>query len=238
MHSRNIWILLVWALCAVLDRLGFVATDDPQMQVSFVGALIGGIASAASGIFGAAAANRRRRQAERELEKQKKKLTQWRDAEMGTNYLDRADSRAALRRVFEYNKEAQKAANTNAVKSGMTDEAKVAQAAKLNENYADAVSQIAGAGARHKDRVQQQYLDEMRNLDNLKIQNLMDTSGVDNMVQGITGAVAGLGTALAGGTGVSGGGSTKTGVGVSPQVQSMAQNAAGIPAWEGRYKIG
>lgn len=29
MHSRNIWILLVWALCAVLDRLGFVATDDP-----------------------------------------------------------------------------------------------------------------------------------------------------------------------------------------------------------------
>ena len=218
MHSRNIWILLVWALCAVLDRLGFVATDDPQMQVSFVGALIGGIASAASCIFGAAAANRRRRQA--------------------TNYLDRAVSRAALRRVFEYNKEAQKAANTNAVKSGMTDEAKVAQAAKLNENYADAVSQIAGAGARHKDRVQQQYLDETRNLDNLKIQNLMDTSGVDNMVQGITGAVAGLGTALAGGTGVSGGVSTKTGVGVSPQVQSMAQNAAGIPAWEGRYKIG
>lgn len=234
MHSRNIWILLVWALCAVLDHLGFVATDDPQMQVSFVGALIGGIASAASGIFGAAAANRRRRQAERELEKQKKKLTQWRDAEMGTNYLDRADSRAALRRVFEYNKEAQKAANTNAVKSGMTDEAKVAQAAKLNENYADAVSQIAGAGARHKDRVQQQYLDETRNLDNLKIQNLMDTSGVDNMVQGITGAAAGLAGALDG----VGGASASPSVGVSPQVQSMAQNAAGIPAWEGRYKIG
>ena len=234
MHSRNIWILLVWALCAVLDRLGFVATDDPQVQVSFVGALIGGIASAASGIIGAAAANRRRRQAERELEKQKKKLTQWRDAEMGTNYLDRADSRAALRRVFEYNKEAQKAANTNAVKSGMTDEAKVAQAAKLNGNYADAVSQIAGAGARHKDRVQQQYLDETRNLDNLKIQNLMDTSGVDNMVQGITGAAAGLAGTLGGGTGAP----ASPGVGVSPQVQSMAQNAAGNPAWEGRYKIG
>lgn len=236
MYRRSIWILLVWALCVVSDRLGFAATDDPQMQVSFVGALIGGIGSAVSGIFGAAAANRRRRKAERELEKQKKKLTEWRDAEMGTNYLDRADSRAALRRVFEYNKEAQKAANTNAVKSGMTDEAKVAQAAKLNANYADAVSQIAGAGARHKDRVQQQYLEQTRNLDNLKIQNLMDTSGVDNIVQGITGAAAGIAGALGGGS--LGGGSTGAGVGVSPQVQSMAQNAAGIPAWAGRYKIG
>lgn len=234
MYRRNIWILLVWALCVALDRLGFTAIDSPKVYVSFVGALIGGIASAASGIFGAAAANRRRRQAERELEKQKKKLAEWRDAEMGTNYLDRADSRAALRRVFEHNKEAQKAANTNAVKSGMTDEAKVAQAAKLNENYADVVSQIAGAGARHKDRVQQQYMDETRNLDNLKIQNLMDTSGVDNMVQGITGAAAGLAGALGGGMGAP----ASPGVGVSQKVQSMAQNAAGIPAWAGRYKIG
>lgn len=234
MCRRNIWILLVWALCVALDRLGFTAIDSPKVYVSFVGALIGGIASAASGIFGAAAANRRRRQAERELEKQKKKLAEWRDTEMGTNYLDRADSRAALRRVFEHNKEAQKAANTNAVKSGMTDEAKVAQAAKLNENYADVVSQIAGAGARHKDRVQQQYMDETRNLDNLKIQNLMDTSGVDNMVQGITGAAAGLAGTLGGGTGAP----ASPGVGVSQKVQSMAQNAAGIPAWAGRYKIG
>lgn len=234
MYRRNIWILLVWALCVALDRLGFTAIDSPKVYVSFVGALIGGIASAASGIFGAAAANRRRRQAERELEKQKKKLAEWRDAEMGTNYLDRADSRAALRRVFEHNKEAQKAANTNAVKSGMTDEAKVAQAAKLNENYADVVSQIAGAGARHKDRVQQQYMDETRNLDNLKIQNLMGTSGVDNMVQGITGAAAGLAGTLGGGTGAP----ASPGVGVSQKVQSMAQNAAGIPAWAGRYKIG
>lgn len=234
MYRRNIWILLVWALCVALDRLGFTAIDSPKVYVSFVGALIGGIASAASGIFGAAAANRRRRQAERELEKQKKKLAEWRDAEMGTNYLDRADSRAALRRVFEHNKEAQKAANTNAVKSGMTDEAKVAQAAKLNENYADVVSQIAGAGARHKDRVQQQYMDETRNLDNLKIQNLMDTSGVDNMVQGITGAAAGLAGTLGGGMGAP----ASPGVGVSQKVQSMAQNAAGIPAWAGRYKIG
>ena len=69
---------------------------------------------------------------------------------------------------------------------------------------------------------------------NLKIQNLMDTSGVDNMVQGITGAAAGLAGTLGGGTGAP----ASPGVGVSPQVQSMAQNAAGIPAWEGRYKIG
>lgn len=233
MRRRNFLILLIWACCVVLDRMGFAATDDPQVHVSFIGALIGGIASLGAGIFGSAAANKRRRQAERELEKQKKSLQEWRDAEMGTNYLDRADSRAAMRRVFENNKEAQKAANTDAIKSGMTDEAKVAQAAKLNENYADVVSQIAAAGAQHKDQVQQQYMGEKRNLDNLKIQNMMDTSGVDNMVQGITGAAAGLGTALAG----VGGASSKPAVGISKGMQSAAANGVGVPVWENKYKI-
>lgn len=233
MRRQNFLILLIWACCVALDRMGFVATDDPQVHVSFIGAIVGAVASAASGIAGSVAANKRRRKAEQELEKQKKSLQEWRDAEMGNNYLDRADSRAAMRRVFENNKEAQKAANTDAIKSGMTDEAKVAQAAKLNENYADVVSQIAAAGAQHKDRVQQQYMGEKRNLDNLKIQNLMDSSGADNMVQGITGAAAGLGTALAG----VGGASSKPAVGISPGMKKAAANGVGVPAWENKYKI-
>lgn len=235
MRRQNFLILLIWACCVALDRMGFVAADDSLVQSSagLVGAIISGIGSLGAGIFGSMSANKRRRKAEQELEKQKKSLQEWRDAEMGTNYLDRADSRAAMRRVFENNKEAQKAANTDAIKSGMTDEAKVAQAAKLNENYADVVSQIAAAGAQYKDRVQQQYMGEKRNLDNLKIQNLMDTSGADNMVQGITGAVAGLGTALAG----VGGASSRPAVGISQGMKSAAANGVGVPAWENKYKI-
>lgn len=207
-----------------------------------VGAIIAGVASLASGIFGSIAANERRAEAERELEKQKQRLTEWRDAEMGTDYLDRADSRAALRRVFENNKEAQKALNTEAVKSGMTDEAKVAYAADLNENYADTVSQIAGVGAQHKDNVQRQYLSETRNLDNLKIQNKMDTSGVESMVQGITGAAGAIGSLASGNTPGLGGIKRMADQARSnpdfSKVASMASSGTGVPTWADKFKIG
>lgn len=230
MRARSYIFLVIWACCYILDRLGFTATDDPAVRYSFVGAIIGAVGSIASGVAGSIAANKRRRDAEQVLSNRKKQLQTWRDSEMGTNFLDRADSRAMLRRVTEHNKEAMKGMETSAIKQGMTDEAKVAQAAKLNENYGDVVSQIAAAGARHKDRVQQQYMGETRNLDNLKIQNLMDSSGIDDMVQGMTGAAAGLGTALAGigGTGRSGGNVGYSGV------RSAAAGAVGIPK---NYKI-
>lgn len=198
MRARILLILLVWGCCVWLDTLGLcVPPTDPTMRYSFLGALIGAIGSVASGAIGAIAGNSRRKAAERAMRRRKKELEEWRDSEMGMNFLDRADARSLLRRVGEHNAEARKALETSAMKRGLTDEAKVMQAAKLNENYADAVSRIAAAGVRHKDEVQQRYLDETANLDGIKIQNLMDTSGIGNLVQGLTGAAAGLGTALA-----------------------------------------
>lgn len=225
---KRSWIIMLLALaCWIADRI--LGLSDPGSQIAWVGALISGIGSAGAGIFGSIAANRRRRQAERLLEQRKDKLKSWRDAELGTNLLDRSDARAAMRRVFEYNREAQKAADTQAIKQGMTDEAKVAQADRLNRNLADTISQISAEGARHKDRVETQYRRESGALDDLKIQNLMDTSGAANMVQGITGAVEGIGNALAQGGilgGLTRGG--KIAGGIAPKLKEMAANAEGV----------
>lgn len=228
MRRQHFIVIFIGICCIAVDHFFKIdlTNGDPNVQYSFVGAIIGGVASLASGVIGSIAANKKRRNAERLLDDQKKDLQAWRDAELGTDYLDRADSRAAMRRVLEYNKEAQKGADTEAIKRGMTDEAKVAQAAKLNENYADVVSQIAGIGAQHKDRVQQQYMGEVRNLDNLKIQNMMDTSGVDSLVQGISGAASSLGSAI---DGI--GPKAKAGVGVSETVKGMAKNGTGTNVW-------
>lgn len=228
-EMRKFIPLAVGILCMAIDRLFEIDLTGMGVQCAFIGALIAGLASVAGGVAGSISANNRKNKAESLMDQRKRTLDIWRNAELGSDYLDRADSRAAMRRVMEYNTEAQKASDTNAIKRGMTDEAKVAQAGRLNRNYADVVSQIAGAGARHKDAVQQQYLGATMNLDNIRIGNLMDTSGAESMVNGITGAAGALGSALQGSNVAGKGGGLQ-------KVKSMAQTGHGMPSWN-KYTI-
>lgn len=154
--------------------------------------VVAGVASAAasigSSIWGALTGNRRRKRAERRRRQKLQELKNWRDKELQKDFLDRADSQAAMRRVRDYNEQALEGMNTNAVKTGASEQSKVAAASKLNKNYADVISQIAGLSSQHKDRIQQQYWQASSDLDNLEIQNLMDNSGTQNMINGISNA--------------------------------------------------
>ena len=105
---------------------------------------IGAGISALSSIAGGVSANKRRKKADQILEDRRRRLDEWYQSEMNQPYLDRADSRAMLKRIRDYNEDELKALNTNAIKSGATDEAKVAAAGKLNKNYSQVVAQIAG----------------------------------------------------------------------------------------------
>lgn len=139
-----------------------IANAVVQLGASGVGALIG---------------NNRRKQAEKLMEARKQEL----QGEMAAPFVDRADSQAILRNLRENQKEQLEGLETDAIKSGATSEAKVAAAAKANEQYANTVSQLAGVGQQHKDRLQQQ----INSFDTLKVQNLMDHSGIDNILQGL-----------------------------------------------------
>lgn len=184
-------------------------------------AIIAAIAAIGGGIYGTVSANNRRKKALKEQDKKANKLDAWYNQEMNQNYVDRADSQAMLRRIYEYNTEAQRALDTNAIKRGATDEAKVAMAKNLNKNYASTVSQIAGLGSQHKDRVRQQYMNARMNLDDLKIRTLMDNSGTDNMINGITSA-AGV---LMQGFGASSGASAGAAAGATNAVNNVGQVA-------------
>ena len=99
--------------------------------------------SVASSIAGGISANKKQRKADQILSDRERNLKEWYNSEMNMPYLDRADSRAMLKRIRDYNEDELKAMNTNAVKSGATDEAKVAAANKLNKNYSQTLAQIA-----------------------------------------------------------------------------------------------
>ena len=129
---------------------------------------IGAGISALSSIAGGVSANKRRKKADQMLEDRRRRLDEWYQSEMNRPYLDRADSRAMLKRIRDYNEDELKALNTNAIKSGATDEAKVAATNKLNKNYSQVVAQIAGLGEQHKDQIKQQYQARLDNLDNAR----------------------------------------------------------------------
>ena len=117
--------------------------------------------SVASSIAGGISANKKQRKADQILSDRERNLKEWYNSEMNMPYLDRADSRAMLKRIRDYNEDELKAMNTNAVKSGATDEAKVAAANKLNKNYSQTLAQIAGLAPRLSSPHGQPYRDAL-----------------------------------------------------------------------------
>ena len=132
-NKRRIIILAGWIFCVIADRyLGLNAMPDaaiPAPTICFL-PLIAAAISVAGSVASTVAANNRLRKAEKKIDSKQERLDNWYRSEMATNALDRADAQAALRRVRENMREAMKSAETDSIKRGMTDEAKVAQAAR------------------------------------------------------------------------------------------------------------
>lgn len=129
------------------------AEPSGEQSMAFVGAIIGAVGSAVGGVLGSIRAAKQRR----ELDNQQRQLDQWYNGEMGTNYLDRADSRSMLKRIRDYYDERMRKQNTQNIKGGASEEAKVAQAVAANKGIADAASRISTTGQQHKDSVAGQY---------------------------------------------------------------------------------
>lgn len=142
-------IAIVCIVCSLIPERPI----DPDIQVvkGFWGAIIG----AAFQAVGTIASNARQNNA---LNRQKESLNKLKAedrAEMNSNYIDRADSQAVLREVREQNKGSLASLNTEGVKRGMTDEAKIAAAGQMNKAYADVVSRLGAVGAQYRDRARE-----------------------------------------------------------------------------------
>lgn len=176
----NIHFILL-ALCVVVCR-------DYQAEVNeaILPILIPALVSAAASGVGALVANRKKKKALDKMNRHYDNLIDETEAEMNSNFLDRADSQDALRKITDSNTEALRQLNTDATRQGATDEAKVAMANNLTKRTADAVGQLSALGEQHKDKLRayRNNLKEAKATQNFNAES--DVSGMDSIVQGIS----------------------------------------------------
>lgn len=160
-----------------------------------IGAIIAAAISAIASGVGTHLANKKKAQAEDKYEAGINKEVADLDAEINSNYLDRADARNAIRQVTDATNESMRQLNTDAIRGGATDEAKVAMASKLNKNIANTVGTLAGIGEQHKDSLRGQKRNLRLGLLGHQYNVDSDTSGITTMLQGISNAASTIGAA-------------------------------------------
>ena len=160
-----------------------------------LGTIIGsGINLVANGI-GSWLANKRAKEAQRIQDEEYKRQRDDLTTELNSNYLDRADSKNVIRKVTDANEEAMRQLNTQAIRGGATDEAKVAMASKMNKNIAGVVGDLAAMGEQRKDVLRQERRQLDANHAGIKSSRLADQSGINTLLTNIGSAAQAIGGA-------------------------------------------
>jgi hypothetical protein len=122
-----------------------------------LGSLIGGALKLGGSIFGGISASKAMKKVQKNLENQQRENQDWYDRMYNEDATQRADAQRILA-ITEQNirNRNRQAAGTAAVMGG-TDESVAATKAANASAMADAASQIAIAGDRRKDNIEQQY---------------------------------------------------------------------------------
>lgn len=159
-----------------------------------IGSSIGGALGIGGAIFGGISASKAMKKAKNILEGQERDNEDWYNRRYNEDATQRADAQRILtatdERVRQRNRQA---AGVQAVMGG-TDES-VAAAKEANaQATAEAASQIAAAGGRRQDQVEQQYLQTKGDLkDKLRGMEVGKAGAVAQAVQGVAQAGANMG---------------------------------------------
>lgn len=137
-------------------------------------------------IFGGISASKAMKKVRNSLQEQKRSNQDWYDRRYNEDATQRADAQAILTRTEEAIKSRNRAAAGAAAVAGGTEESVAATKAANAQAMADAASQIAVAGERRKDAVEQQYQQRDAQLDDTL--NNMEA----NKAQAISQAVEGV----------------------------------------------
>lgn len=122
-----------------------------------IGSILGGAVGAIGSLFGGLAASKAMKKVKNNLQDQQKANQAWYDRRYNEDATQRADAQRILTQTQEAIKNRnQQAAGAQAVMGG-TEESVAAAKQANNQALADATSQIAVAGDRRKDAIEQQY---------------------------------------------------------------------------------
>lgn len=122
-----------------------------------IGAIIGGIASLGSAIFGGVSAADRAREEQKRLAQEKAANRAWYERRYNEDATQRADAQRALTLLRERLRQNNAAADGTRAVMGGTEESVAATRAANADAMAEATSQIAAAGEERKDKIEDQY---------------------------------------------------------------------------------
>lgn len=197
MDKSTISVVIVLALTAVASFWGDgVCIEGSKQAVAWIAPLIGGLISLGSNIAGAAMGNKAAKEQARAYDAAWADYESWYQEQMNTNILDRADTLSMLKRYRDWQEENGKKYQTNAIKGGASEEAKIAYAQEANKGYADAISRISAMGQQYKDRLSQGFMQSKLNF--LTKRADMAGAGAQAVASGIANAGGTLGSLIGG----------------------------------------
>lgn len=160
------------------------------------GAIIGAVASLATNVIGSHIANKRKAEAEKAYQDSVNDQIDELNTQINSDYLQSAEAQNALRKVTDSNTEAMRQLNTDAIRGGASDEAKIAMANKLSKGTADVVGDLAALGERKKDALRSERRDLQTKLAEHQYTQDSDTSGITSLLSSIGSAANTLGSAI------------------------------------------
>lgn len=134
--------------------------------MGILGSAIGGALGVGGAIFGGISASKAMKKVKRNLQQQQRENQSWYDRRYNEDATQRADAQRILTMTNENIRQRNRAAAGTQAVMGGTEESVAAAKAANNQALADATSQIAAAGERRKDAIEQQYLATKQNLNN------------------------------------------------------------------------
>ena len=195
--KSTITVVIVLALTAVASFWGDgVCIEGSKQAVAWIAPLIGGLISLGSNIAGAAIGNKAAKEQAQAYDDAWANYEDWYEGQMNTSILDRADTLSMLKRYRDWQEENAKKYQTNAIKGGASEEAKIAYAQEANKGYADAISRIAAMGQQYKDRLSQGFMQSKFNF--LTKRADMASAGAQAVASGIANAGGTLGSLIGG----------------------------------------
>lgn len=132
--------------------------------------IINAAAGAVGGLFGSLGKNKMIRDQLKEVAAQRKDNQDWFDRNYYEDATQRADAMRAITQTEEAYRNRNKDMQATAAVAGGTEEAMAATKAANAKELADMRSQIAASGEARKNAVEQQYMQQKQNLDELQRQ--------------------------------------------------------------------
>lgn len=161
--------------------------------MGILGSALGGVLGIGGSIFGGISASKAMKKVQKNLENQQRENQDWYDRRYNEDATQRADAQRILA-ITEQNirNRNRQAAGTAAVMGG-TDESVAATKAANASAMADAASQIAVAGDRRKDSIEQQYQERDAQInDKLNELEKQKANAISQAVQGVASSASNM----------------------------------------------